>query len=83
MKGLFGIVGLLLSLAIVGMLVKKQWSSTQQLVPALQLPAELGVQAGASAPGATVKEQSQQIQQQVEQAVQAAMQKPHADPDEK
>jgi hypothetical protein len=35
MKGVFGLVGLLLALAIVGVVVKKQLDSTSQRVPAL------------------------------------------------
>ena len=34
MKGLFGLVGLLMALAIVGVVIKKQLSATQQIVPA-------------------------------------------------
>ena len=83
MKGLFGIVGLLLSLAIVGILVKKQLASTQQIVPGLQLHAVTGAQGAASAPDGTVREQAQQVQQQVKQAVEAAMQKQRTEPDEK
>jgi hypothetical protein len=35
MKGVFGLVGLLLALAIVGVVVKKQLDSTSQRVPVL------------------------------------------------
>ena len=66
MRGLFGIVGLLLTLAIVGVLAKKNLSSVTTVAP----PAGL-----ASAPaGATVKEQSQLLQQQVKQSVDNTMQ---------
>lgn len=83
MKGLFGLVGLLLSLAIVGVLVKKQLASTQQIVPSLELPVPANSDGASTAPTGTVKEQSQQIQQQYKQALDAAMQKSRAEPDEK
>jgi len=80
MKGVFGLVGLLLALAIVGVVVKKQLDSTSQRVPALA-PAVLG--GAASAPAATVREQSQQVQQQYKQAVDGLMQQPRPIQDEK
>ena len=75
MKGILGLLGLLLSLAIVGFLVKKQLTSTQQIVPALQVPVTAGTQMPASAP-ATVGEQSKQVQQQYKQAIEGALQQP-------
>ena len=66
MRGLFGIVGLLLTLAIVGVLAKKQLGAVTSVAP----PAGM-----ASAPaGATVKDQSQLLQQQVKQSVESAIQ---------
>jgi hypothetical protein len=76
MKGLFGLVGLLLALAIVGVVVKKQLSSLQQPVPALAPSVPAGAAAGATPPPANVREQSQQMQQQFKQAVEGAMQQP-------
>jgi hypothetical protein len=83
MKGIFGLVGLLLSLALVGFLVKQQMTSTQQSLPALQVPASVGSQPSASAPAGTPAEQSQQLQQQVKQSVEGALQQPRSVPDEK
>ncbi len=83
MKGILGLVGLLLSLAIVGFLVKQQMSSTRQILPTLQLPASEGAQPSASAPTATRAEQSQQVQQQLKQAVEGALQQPRSVPEEK
>ncbi len=80
MKGLFGLVGLLLALVIVGVVVKKQLDTTTQRVPVLA-PAVPG--SAASAPAATVREQSQQVQQQYKQAVDGLMQQPRPMPDEK
>lgn len=68
MKSGFGLVVLLLALAIVGLLVKKQMTATPQVLPPVP---------GASAPSApttTTVQQSQQMQQQVKQAVEGAMQ---------
>ena len=79
MRVVFGMVGLVVALAIVGVLAKKQLASTRAVVPSLQIP---GV-APASAPTGTVREQSQQIQQQYKQALDAAMQQARPMPDEK
>ena len=67
MRAIFSIVSLLVVLAIVGILVKKQLGS-QVVTPA---PAA-GVPA--VSPGATPQMQSQQVQQQVKEAVQGSMQ---------
>ena len=90
MRAVFGILSLLLVLAVVGLLVKKQLVSTQQAIPALTLPAlassaPTSSDAGATPPKpvATVREQSQQIQQQYKQAMDAAMQQVRPMPDEK
>ena len=75
MRGLFGIVGLLLTLAIVGILAKKQLSAVTTTVP----PAGL-----ASAPaGTNVKEQSQLIQQQIKQSVDNTLQQARPMPEDK
>lgn len=80
MKGVFGLVGLLLALVIVGVVVKKQLDSTSQRVPALAPAVPGGV---ASAPATTVREQSQQVQKQYKQAVDGLMQQPRPMQDEK
>src|SRR5262245_19520846 len=64
MKGVFGLVGLLVALVIVGVLAKKQLQAVRDVSPAAQ--------AGA-APAQTVREQSQQMQQRVQQDVQSAI----------
>ena len=79
MKGVFSLIGLLLSLALVGFLVKKQIASTQQIVPSLQAPATAGAQGAASASG----QSPGQIQQQFKQALQDAMQQPRTVAEEK
>ena len=79
MRGVFGMVGLVVALAIVGVLAKKQLASTRSVVPSLQVPGAASV----PAPTGTVREQSQQVQQQYKQALEAAMQQARPLPDEK
>lgn len=63
MRVVFGVVGLLVALAIVGIVAKKQLQATGQ-VAATVAPA---------ASGATVAEQSRQIQRQIQQDVTKAL----------
>ncbi|MES2950075.1 MAG: hypothetical protein V4858_16155 [Pseudomonadota bacterium] len=75
MRGMFGIVGLLLTLAIVGLLAKKQLgalTTTAAPAGAASMPA-----------GATVQQQSQLIQQQIKQDVEKSLQQPLPMPEEK
>lgn len=77
MRSLFGLVGLLLTLAMVGMLAKNQLSGSGVRAPALQVPASGG--SGPDTPGAAPQKpvtagEQQQIQQQYKQAMEAAMQ---------
>ena len=75
MRAVLGIVSLLLVLAVVGLLAKKQLSATRMAVPALQQSAPLAGADGAAPPAPTsVREQSQQVQQQYKQAVEGLMQ---------
>ena len=79
MRAIFGVLGLVVALGIVGWLAKTQLASTRQAVPSIALP---GVEP-VNAPAATVREQSQQIQQQVKQSLEAAMQQARPMPDDK
>ena len=79
MRGVLGMVGLVVALAIVGVLVKKQLASTQALVPSLEVPGAAPVPASTG----TVREQSQQVQQQYKQALESALQQPRSLPDDK
>ena len=84
MKGVFGLVSLLVALAIVGVVVKKQLAATRQAVPALA--PVVGSPDSAvmpAAPAATVREQSLQVQQQFKQAVESGMQQTRPMPDDK
>lgn len=75
MRAVFGMLSLVVVLAGVGLLVKKQLTANRQAVPVLALPASPGAPMPAMVdPNATVKVQSQQIQQQYKQALESAMQ---------
>ena len=80
MRALFGLVGLVVVLAIVGLLAKKQLVATRAPVPALQTAT--GSAAPASEPTGTVREQSQQMQQQVKQQVEGLMQQARPMPED-
>lgn len=75
MRAMFSIVSLLVVLAIVGFLVKKQLGSQLTSPPAAGVPAVSG--------GATPQEQSRQVQQQVKQSVESLMQQPRPSQDDK
>ena len=81
MRALFSIVGLLVVLAIVGVLAKSQLSSrnTAKLPAAPYGDAAVTIQVN---PNANVQQQSQQIQQQFKAAAEAAVQQPRAMPDD-
>ena len=76
---IFGVLGLVVALGIVGWLTKTQLASNLQAMPLVAVP---GV-APVSAPAATVRERSQQMQQQVKQSLEAAMQQVRLMPDDK
>jgi hypothetical protein len=82
MRMVFGILGLVFTLAIVGMLAKKQLSA----VNAIQVPTVAGSSVGGN-PGATnaatAQQQAVQIQQQYKASVEAAMQQTRPMPDDK
>lgn len=63
MRGVFGLVGLLVALAIVGLVVKKQLQATGQAVSAV----------APAASGANVAEQSRQVQQKIKADVVKAL----------
>lgn len=74
----FGLIGLLLALALVAVLVKKQMGATRVAVP----PAVQGLPAPAEGAASTVRAQSQQVQQQVKQQMDALMQQPRSLPED-
>lgn len=74
MRALFGVLGLMATLAIVAILAKKQLGALTATPPVV----------AASAPtGATIQQQSQQIQKQVAQSVETTLQQPRSLPDDK
>ena len=72
---IFGLLGLLLALVIVGLLVKKQFTT-------LATPGLPPVPGATATQGSTAKDQSRQMQQQYKQAIDAAMQQPRKMPDD-
>ena len=77
MRGVFGVVSLLVVLAVVGMLGVRQMRATGQGVGAV-LPAEARAASGAEAGAASVveaplREQAQQLQQRVQSDVSRAL----------
>lgn len=81
MKAIFSILGLLIVVAITGVLVKKQFGATSVMSVKPQMDNQVSVPA--TTPGATPQQQSQQIQQQVKQSLEAAMQQTRPVPDDK
>lgn len=69
MRAFFGIASLLIALAIVGVLAKKQLGGTASVAP------------GAT-PGASPQQQSQQIQQQIKQTVEGTLQQARPMPED-
>lgn len=81
MRSILGILSVLIVLAVVGMLAKKQLG-TVTTAPGLA-PADSGVLMPTTTPGASPQQQSEQIQQQVKQSLEAAMQQARPMPDDK
>ena len=81
MRAIFGVLSLVGVLGIVGWLAKTQLASTRQAIPSLAAPGPNSSGEPASAPAATLRDQSQQMQLQIKQSVEAAMQqaRPMAD----
>jgi hypothetical protein len=81
MRAIFGILSLLVVVAVVGMLAKKQLHSVADIQPIPQdgRPSTLPT----TAPGATVQQQSLQIQQQVKKSVEESMQQTRPVPEDK
>jgi hypothetical protein len=83
MRIIFGLVGLIVVLAIVSTLAKKQLSAVGEIKVPQPIGTAPGAVANATDPNASVKQQSQQIQQQYQQAIEAAVQQPRPMPDDK
>ncbi len=74
---LFGLLSLVLALALVGLLAKRQLAGLNPAVP----PQGVAAPSGTAAPPATAREQGRQLQQQIRQSLDAATQ-PRPLPDE-
>jgi hypothetical protein len=81
MRAIFSIVGLLVVVAVVGMLAKNQFHTVADIHPIQQDSSTIALPT--TALGATVQQQSLQIQQQVKQAVEDSLQQTRAVPDDK
>jgi hypothetical protein len=82
MRAIVGVLSLLIVLAIVGVLINKNLSSTNQI----KVPTVAGVTMLLNSQvdiNASAQQQAQQIQQQFKAATEAAMQQPRAMPDDK
>lgn len=88
MRAVFGMLSLVVVLAAVGLLVKKQLGGSYLAIPALASPTSTTSTTSPTSPDgrastvvdptATVKVQSQQIQLQYKQALDSALQTPRA-----
>lgn len=74
MKGVFGVIGLVVALAIVGLVVKKQLAAQGAMRAPAAAAGASSAGAASAVPPATVREQSLQTQQQVRDQVQQLMQ---------
>lgn len=79
MRTIFGVLSLLIVVAIIGVLAKKQLSPA----PVKVAPADAGLALPAPAAGATPQQQSQQIQNQVRQSLENTMQQARPMPEDK
>ena len=73
MRGIVGVLGLLIVLAVVALLAKKQTSAVSVTVPGIASPE----------PGSTPQQQSEQIQKQIGQAVENRLQQTRPTPHDK
>ncbi len=85
MRMIFGVLSLLLVVAVVGFLAKKQLRAVNDIqVPTISAPAgSVAPDATQAAPAGNAQQQSKQIQQQFKAAAEAAVQQARPVPDEK
>jgi uncharacterized membrane protein len=79
MRTVLGVLSLLMVVAVIGVLAKKQLRAQSSV----RVPAVAGASAPAGGAGATLPQQSQQIQQQVKQSIESTMQQARPEPEEK
>lgn len=83
MRAGLGVIGLLLALAVVGLLAKKQLAATR--VPVMPVPASAGQAASpgsAPVPALSTRQQSEQLQQQIQQSLDKSLNTPRPEPDD-
>jgi hypothetical protein len=73
MRGIFGVLGLLIVLAVVALLARKQTGALSVATPGISVPSS----------GTTPQQQSQQIQKQIGQSVENSLQQARPLPDDK
>jgi flagellin-like protein len=73
MRGISGVLGLLIVMAVVALLAKKQLGAVSVTAPGISVPAS----------GTTPQQQGQQIQKQIGQAVENSLQQTRPMPDDK
>lgn len=76
MRIIFGALSLLIAVAVVAMLAKKQYGALAGAALAMGAPTVV------SSPLTTPQQQSQQLQNQVKKSVEAAMQQPRSEVDD-
>ena len=81
MSGIFGFLGILLTVAVIAFVVKSQITSLSAPVRGLQTTPTTAPAPDANASAPTVRDQAKLIQQQYKDAVEAAM-KTHPEPDD-
>ncbi len=79
MRAIFGVLSLLMVVAVIAVLAKKQLSPA----PVKLAPADAGLAVPAPTDGATPQQQSQQIQNQVRQSLETTMQQARPMPEDK
>jgi H+/gluconate symporter-like permease len=83
MRIVFGLIGLVVVLAIVATLAKKQLGSVSEIKVPLVTGTASGTAPPTVDPNASLQQQSQQIQQQYKQAIEGALQQSRPMPDDK
>lgn len=79
MRAILGVLSLLMVVAVIGVLAKKQLSPA----PVKLAPADAGLAVPAPADGVTPQQPSQQIQNQVRQSIENTMQQARPMPEDK
>jgi len=82
MRAAFGVVGLVVALAMVALVAKKQMAAVRTPVHSLPQAAEPAATARMGPASGTVRDQSQQVQQQVQQQVGGLLQQARPMPSE-